>query len=53
MSYTVSSDRLVGKKKGDTVERDALEAAGVNVEALLAAGHIRKKAAKAAAKKGN
>lgn len=45
MSYTVTSDlEVCGKKKGETLtEKDLV---GVNVEALIGAGHISGSASK-------
>lgn len=37
-SYKVLTDRIVDKKAGDTVTDDEL--VGVNVDALIAAGHL-------------
>jgi len=37
-SYKVTSDRVEGKKRGDTVHDS--DFVGVNVDALLAGGHI-------------
>jgi len=45
MSYTVTSDlEVCGKKKGETLTEKDL--AGVNVEALIGAGHISDSASK-------
>ena len=45
MGYTVTSDlEVCGKKKGDSLtEKDLV---GINVEALIASGHIADSAAK-------
>jgi len=40
-SYRVTSDRLVGHDRGDTVADKDLD--GMNVEALIAAGHLAPK----------
>lgn len=37
-TYKVTSDRLQGKKRGETVHANDL--VGVNVDALVAAGHV-------------
>lgn len=45
MGYTVASDfEVCGKKKGETLTKEDL--AGINVEALVASGHIADSAAK-------
>lgn len=45
MGYTVASDfEVCGKKKGETVTEKDL--AGINVEALIASGHIADSASK-------
>lgn len=45
MSYIVTSDlEVCGKKKGDTLTEKDLD--GVNVEALIGAGHIADSSAK-------
>lgn len=45
MSYTVASDfEVCGKKKGETLTEKEL--VGINVEALIGAGHIADSAAK-------
>jgi hypothetical protein len=45
MSYTVASDfEVCGKKKGDSITKEDL--VGLNVEALVASGHIVDSAAK-------
>lgn len=38
MKYTVTSDRVVGKKRGDTV--DSADLKDVNVDALVNGGHL-------------
>lgn len=53
-SYTVSSDRVRHCEKGDVVTADDLPA-GTNIDALLQAGHLRRKTTptpKPAKKKG-
>lgn len=37
-TFTVTSDRLAGAKRGDTVTEEQLE--GCNVDALVAGGHL-------------
>lgn len=51
MSWTVTSDKVAGHDKGDTFDPPP----GVNVAALVAAGHIKRTPQKAesATKKGN
>ncbi len=52
MKLTVTTDRLSGHQRGDVIDIDELE--GVNVEALIAGGHVkikRPKKASATAKK--
>jgi hypothetical protein len=42
MSYTVTSDlEVCGKIKGDNLTAKDLEAAGADIDALVAAGHIK------------
>ena len=38
--YTVTADNLVGTEKGDTITADDL-GPGVNVDALVASGHLK------------
>jgi hypothetical protein len=45
MSYTVASDfEVCGKKKGESLSEKDL--AGINVEALIGAGHVTDSASK-------
>ena len=45
MGYTVASDfEVCGKKKGESLTKEDL--VGINVEALIASGHIADSAAK-------
>lgn len=45
MGYTVASDfEVCGKKKGESITKEEL--VGINVEALIASGHIADLAAK-------
>jgi hypothetical protein len=42
MNHTILTDAFVfeGKKKGDAVTKKELQDAGLNIEALVAAGHL-------------
>lgn len=42
MNYTILTDslKIEGKKKGDQVTKKELQDAGLNVEALVASGHL-------------
>jgi len=43
MKYTITSDKFTLGKKGESV--DAKELLGLNIEALISAGHIAKESA--------
>lgn len=47
-TYKVLSDRLAGREKGSKVTADEL--AGVNIDALIQAGHLAEQKANKAAK---
>lgn len=40
MKYTIKSDNFTLGKKGDVVEASKIESLGLNIVALIAAGHI-------------
>lgn len=42
MNYTIQTDAFAfkGKKKGDQVAKKELQDAGLNIEALVAGGHL-------------
>jgi hypothetical protein len=43
MKYTITSDKFILGNKGESV--DAKELLGLNIEALISAGHIAKESA--------
>ena len=45
MSYTITSDNFEGKTKGDSITEKELLELGVNIDALVAGGHIKNNAA--------
>lgn len=40
MKYTIKSDKFTVGSKGEVVEGKELESLGLNIEALISAGHI-------------
>ena len=40
MKYTIKSDNFTLGKKGDVIEASKIESLGLNIVALIAAGHI-------------
>jgi hypothetical protein len=48
--YIVTSDRFANCKRGDILDGDDLDAAGVNVDVLIDSGHISTYAPKKPAK---
>lgn len=44
MSYTITSDNFEGKAKGESITEKELLELGVNIDALVASGHIKNNA---------
>ena len=44
MSYTVTSDNFEAKKKGESITEKELLELGLNIDALVAGGHLKNNA---------
>ncbi len=51
MKFTVTSDQVAGRDRGDTVDGKDFPA-GTNLEALVEAGHLAPKSSSSAKKEG-